>query len=107
MSGKNERKRGFQHIYKSDKTASSKRVKIAFNATTMGSASGKKNAKKRDGKKARKIASLRQVAPLPQHAVGTGILKRGPLFFSGTTKRTVPNNPVPGFSSMMDGNVCV
>ena len=96
MSCRNERKRGFQHIYKSDKTASSKRVKIAFNATTMGSASGNKNAKKRDGKKARKIASLRQVAPSPQHAVGTGILKRGPLFFSGTTKRTVPNNPVLG-----------
>jgi hypothetical protein len=61
---------------------------------------GNKNAKKRDAKKRHKISRLMQVLPSGMHAMDKECLKSKPVFFSGTSTRTVPK-PVPANSLIL------
>ncbi|KAI2489978.1 hypothetical protein MHU86_24604 [Fragilaria crotonensis] len=89
-----ECKRGFQHLYKSTTTNSSRRVNEAYKATVRNGAPKSKNAMRRDKAKARKIACLTEVVSSSVHALGRAFLSTRPVFYSGTKNRTLPN-PIP------------
>ena len=86
-------KRGFQHVYKSTKTSSSLRVCAAHNASVKHNTPRTDNAMKRHRKKMKKINQLKHILPSPQHSITYESLKSQPVFFSGTSKRMIPNCP--------------
>ena len=89
-----ECKRGFQHLYKSTTTNSSRRVNEAYKATVRNGAPKSKNAMRRDKAKTRKIACLTEVVSSSVHALGRAFLSTRPVFYSGTKNRMLPN-PIP------------
>jgi hypothetical protein len=58
----NPKKRGFQHVYKSN-TNSSRRVMVAHETSLTKGTPNSKLGKRRDEKKSKKIASLQEVLP--------------------------------------------
>ena len=87
-------KRGFQHLYKSTTTNSSRRVHKAYRATMRNGAPKSKKAIRRDKAKMKKIGSLMEVVSSTVHALGSEFLSTRPVFYSGTTNRMLPN-PIP------------
>jgi hypothetical protein len=81
--------RGFQHLFKGNKTTSSQRVLAAHRATVKHGAPGKYFAKRRGRQKRAKINKLQQVMPSPAHALDMEQWGGKPLFFSGTSQRTI------------------
>ena len=86
----NIRKRGFQHVYKSN-TNSSRRVMMAHNASTTKGTPSSKLGMRRDKAKSKKIASLQEVLSCSKHVMGRSFLSTRPVFYSGTPRRSVPN----------------
>jgi hypothetical protein len=84
--------KGFQHLYKSTKTTSSGRVLASHKATTKHGFPRNDHARRNDRKKNRKIRDLQKVKPSPQHMMNmSNDAISTPIFFSGTSKREVPN----------------
>ena len=84
--------KGFQHLYKSTKTISSGRVLASHKATTKHGFPRNDHARRNDRKKNRKIRDLQKVKPSPQHMMNmSNDAISTPVFFSGTSKREVPN----------------
>jgi hypothetical protein len=81
--------RGFQHLFKGNKTTSSQRVLAAHRATINHGAPQNYFAKKRDRQKRARINKLQQVMPSPAHALDMEQLGGKPLFFSGTSKKNI------------------
>jgi hypothetical protein len=57
-----------------------------------------------DKRKKRKLYSLKQVRPSPAHSIDKKYLSSRPIFYSGTSNRTLPNQVRDGFilSAMED-----
>jgi hypothetical protein len=68
------RKRGFQHVYKSVTTNSSRRVNMAYMASVNNGAPKSKMALRRDRAKMKKIASLEKVSSSEVHSLGRQFL---------------------------------
>jgi hypothetical protein len=88
----NGEKRGCQHLYKNKKTTSSLRVFAAHKGTMKYGAPRNYYAKRRSQRKRKKINALQKVVPSSDHVVN--LVKKStnqPMFFSGTSTRTVPN----------------
>ena len=80
----NQRKVGFQHVYKSLKTNSSRRVNAAYKNCVRNGAPRSSSAMRRDKAKMRKIASLPQAVSSAVHSFGRSFLSDQQVFFSGT-----------------------
>ena len=87
-------KRGFQHVYKSTSTNSSRRVYAAYQASVLCGTPQTKVAMRRDKLKMKKIGSLKEVSPSPLHSQQRTFLSTRPVFYSGTRSRILPN-PIP------------
>jgi hypothetical protein len=101
--------RGFQHLNKSTTTTSSLRILAAHKGTIKHGAPRNFFSKRRGREKRAKISSLEVVVPSPEHVLHMEDEenKRQPIFFSGTSKRNVPNqvqNSVV-YSAIMDMKV--
>jgi hypothetical protein len=96
--------RGFQHVYKSKKGNSSLRVQAAHKATMDGAPSSNTSGMKRKRKKAKKLQALQQVLPSSKQSMNKTFLTSLPVFFSGTSARTIANAPLNSriFSTMAD-----
>ena len=91
----NQPKLGFQHVYKSLKTNSSRRVNVAYKHCVRNGAPRSTSAMRRDKVKMRKIASLPEIVSSAVHSYGRSFLSNRPVFFSGTRVRAVPaKNPI-------------
>lgn len=90
------RKRGFQHVYKSVTTNSSRRVNMAYIASVNNGAPKSKMALRRDRAKMKKIASLEKVSSSEVHSLGRQFLSTRPIFYSGTRSRSLPNPVLNG-----------
>jgi hypothetical protein len=101
-------KRGFQHLPKSTKTNSSLRIFAAHKGTIKYGAPQNFFSKRHGQKKHAKITSLPVVEPSPKHVIRVDQENNPkPIFFSGTSKRNVPNQ-VPNsivYSAIMDMKV--
>lgn len=85
-------KRGYQHLYKSSKAPSSKKVREAYNASLKNENKKNKKAAKREYKKQKKIGKLTLVKASPVHCICPLLLKSGtPIFFSGTRDKVIEN----------------
>jgi hypothetical protein len=84
-------KKGFQHVYKSRKTTSSLRVHAAHKVTLKNGTPQNRNAMKRDTKKKEKLDKLKEVVYSPSHSLELPFLRSYPVFFSRTSKRTIPS----------------
>jgi hypothetical protein len=85
-------KRGFQHLYKSSKAPSSKRVREAYNASLKIKNKKNKKAAKCEYKKQNKIGELTLVKASPVHCICPLVLKSGtPIFFTGTRDKVMKN----------------
>jgi hypothetical protein len=86
-------KRGCSHLYNNTKTTSSLRVVAAHKGTIKYGAPRNYYAKRRGRKKRKKINALQKVVPSRHHVIN--LEKQSPnrlIFFSGTSRRSVPNN---------------
>jgi hypothetical protein len=89
----NTPKCGVHHVFKSTTTSSSNRVHIAYyNATTVSNMPLSKNAKKRRGKKRKKMEKLEHAEWLGHKSIALDYLEKETIFFSGTSERIVPNH---------------
>ena len=79
-SNNDEPKRGFQHLYKSTTTNSSRRVNEAYKVTMRNGAPKSKKAIRWDKAKTKKIGSLMKVVPSTVHALGSEFLSTRPVF---------------------------
>ncbi|KAI2498078.1 hypothetical protein MHU86_16388 [Fragilaria crotonensis] len=85
-------KRGYQHVYKSSKAPSSKKVREAYNESLKIENKKNKKAARRDYKKQNKIGKLTLVKASPVHCICPLLLKSGtPIFFSGTRDKVMKN----------------
>ena len=77
--------RGFQHIYKSTRTASSRRVQAAYNLSLQNRLPRSTKAARRDKAKRKKLEALTTVSPSAEHSLCKSFFLDGrPIFFSGT-----------------------
>jgi hypothetical protein len=95
-----KQKLGCCHLFKSKNTTSSQQTRVAHTATVVCGEPRKTQQTRRDGQKQMKLASLLQIAPLPEHMVDKEDLKGKPLFFSGTVNQFILNNPVPNSKTL-------
>ncbi len=84
-------KRGFQHVFKSTSTSSSRRVKEAYRVSEVNGTPLSKHARRRDKVKRKKIESLLKIASSSVHAHGRTFLSTRPVFYSGTAQRHLPS----------------
>jgi hypothetical protein len=83
-------RQGFQHVYKSRNTTSSRRGRSAYNLSMQNGYPQSKQAMKRDKAKKKEIGSLLVVASSPEHSLCKAFfLSSRPFVYSGTlnTKR--------------------
>jgi hypothetical protein len=84
--------RGFQHIYKSNKTTSSQKVREAYDASLKKGNQRSKMAAKREYKKKSKIEEMTLVRASPVHCICPFVLKsETQIFFSGTREKILKN----------------
>jgi hypothetical protein len=94
MNSLSSKRRGFQHVYKSTSTTFSLlRVHAAHKATLKNGVAWSWKAMKCNKKKQGKIDNLKTVLALASHSLDTTFLESNPVFFSGTSKKIIPNSP--------------
>jgi hypothetical protein len=95
----NPEKRGFQHVYKSTTTSSSRRVQEAYEVSLRNGTPRSELAARRDQAKRMKIESLTAISPSSVHSLCKSILMSSrPIFYSGTLinkekwQKRIPNS---------------
>jgi hypothetical protein len=101
-------KRGCQHLYQCTSTTSSLQILAAHKATVKHGPPRNVNGRRRDRRKNAKVNALRNVVTSTRHAIQMGDKKNSkPVFFSGTSRRMVPNKPLGSivYSAILDMEV--